>query len=551
MADTEDEIKFKRYLYFLSENHHYVVKKKEDIFDKTIDSLLNLVAQEKFKKVIEIIEQAIKFDWLPNRNLVLHVLALCTHFTDNAELKTAAYKCASNFIRNAEELFQYIKYERALQVNASRGLRRVINDWYIKQELPRLLSEVTLIRSHHGWTHRDALKVAHVKASDTERRVLLAYACRGLDHARKEAKEEKGLDKTFEKLEAADHWRRCSDEQKALELIKNKGTGESNEAPGPLIRSAPIWAALVPNMPLEQLASNLGRFHRLGMFRTGQPALEAVVERFGNVEAAKASGLKPADVLVRMKTFERPRPPDVHLRAAQAKKEDSEHPPNDDAKPVQYSRSHAVTAALGKLLHSTMRNVKATGRRYVIAVELRPKDALLRSCFGCQPVRYAEAAALLVLQLARAERDVQVLWFNGADVTPVQLANPKGVTLNQLMQRMREAAETSKPGALPARPVRWALDNNRHVDVFVNVLVTGDSPGRVPRAERRADDADLVRTLSRYRNRLRQPRSRVFNVALCGRSMQHFPAVPGLLNVAGYSAGVPALLQAFAAAPFF
>lgn len=47
-----------------------------------------------------------------------------------------------------------------------RGLRRAVGSWYLSWEPRRLALEVTRHASAHGWTHRDVLKLAHLKLKD-------------------------------------------------------------------------------------------------------------------------------------------------------------------------------------------------------------------------------------------------------------------------------------------------------------------------------------------------------------------------------------------------
>lgn len=588
MGEVENENKFKKYLYFLTESQQFIVPKKENNFNKKIDSLLNLLAAEKINKIVEIIEEASKFEWLPSRNVLFHVLALCTRTSDKAEVKIAAYSCAARLIKTADDLFEFITYERALQKNAAAGLRRVIKVWYLEENTDKLFEVITGTRSVHGWTHRDALRVAHVRATDLSKKVLLAYACRGLEHARKEA-DGKCID-LIEKLETVEQWRRCKDEQKAIELASKSGT-HLKHIPGALAKSNALWTALIPNMSLDQLINELVRFHRLGMLRPGQSAMSSVVQALGDSAKCRGSGLTPAAVLLRMKQFERPQPMDPklreHLQAIAKQKEAAasgetaaagEEAAEGAAQPADkpaYSRSHAVTAALGRLLHHSLRNVRPLPparrpRLCLLTVEVRgggaegAKDGLLRPCFGCAPVRYGEAAALLMLQLQRllSAQHVLLACFSGPDVVAVQLpdqaaAGDKGaacLTLAQVLQKLRETGAQCKAGAVPARPLRWAADNHKQVDLFVNVLVTGDGAGRVPKPDRHKEEAGhIADVLFKYRQKAKLPNTRMLNIALCGRTLHNLtqttPNCPGLLNVVGFNPLVPAILNSFLASP--
>ena len=47
-----------------------------------------------------------------------------------------------------------------------QGMRRAVSEWYLTRDAMDLADCVTRYRGRHGWSHRDILKLAHIKPND-------------------------------------------------------------------------------------------------------------------------------------------------------------------------------------------------------------------------------------------------------------------------------------------------------------------------------------------------------------------------------------------------
>lgn len=47
-----------------------------------------------------------------------------------------------------------------------RGWRRVVSDWYLKKEPMEMSECVTKFRGRYGWTHRDIVRLCHLKSAN-------------------------------------------------------------------------------------------------------------------------------------------------------------------------------------------------------------------------------------------------------------------------------------------------------------------------------------------------------------------------------------------------
>lgn len=227
MGEISDELKLKRYLYFLTEKQNSVIKKKGDFCpDLKIESLKNLIVEEKLKNIMDMIEAANNDESLPNRQILFFILVFCIHADDNKVLKTIAYDMASKIIKNTEEFFLFIKYTHNIQKNFSYGVRRVARNFYLKTDASKLYDIIVNQNSYHGWTHRDILRCSHLKSENLFQSILLTYASKGLETAKEKIADNKDVtpevEELIKKLENVVKFRHCQDEKQIVTMIKEQ-----------------------------------------------------------------------------------------------------------------------------------------------------------------------------------------------------------------------------------------------------------------------------------------------------------------------------------------
>ena len=103
----------------------------------------------------------------------LFVLALA--FTvGNLDTKAAAKAALPKVARTGTHLFTFMTYANSMR-GWGRGLRGAVASWYADKDLDKLAYQVTKYAARNGWTHRDALRLAHPKTDDAERNALYRY----------------------------------------------------------------------------------------------------------------------------------------------------------------------------------------------------------------------------------------------------------------------------------------------------------------------------------------------------------------------------------------
>ena len=98
------------------------------------------------------------------------------------QTKTEVYKILTDLIDTPEDLFEFVFYHKKVfpkrPGGMGSGMRRVLKNWYLKQDPFDLALEVSRVRSRHQWNHADLIKLCRVSSKDAGLDVVLASLVR-------------------------------------------------------------------------------------------------------------------------------------------------------------------------------------------------------------------------------------------------------------------------------------------------------------------------------------------------------------------------------------
>ena len=127
------------------------------------------------RRVVEISESG----RAPKNDPALFVLAMAAGLGDDAT-RAAALAALPQVARTGTHLFHWLQYVKAFR-GWGRGVRRGGGAAGTRAKSPRELAyQLLKYQSRDGWSHRDALRLAHPKARDRASTTLLfRFATRG------------------------------------------------------------------------------------------------------------------------------------------------------------------------------------------------------------------------------------------------------------------------------------------------------------------------------------------------------------------------------------
>lgn len=180
--------------------------------------------------------------------------------------------------------------------------------------------------------------------------------------------------------------------------------------------------------------------------------------------------------------------------------------------------------------------VSPTGKRYLVAVDVRGPMAHGRALGLGGAVTPAEASALVLQALLKTGDPVTAVAFSARGLTT--LAVDAETSLADISRRMRETPMGPVDVSLP---LRWAKEESRSFDV---VLVCTDN-------QTQGWTSHPAQALKEYREACKLPQARFVVCAMCSRGFSlAAPDELGMLDIAGCDGNTLQLIQDFARGDF-
>ncbi|OWF37761.1 60 kDa SS-A/Ro ribonucleoprotein-like [Mizuhopecten yessoensis] len=496
--------------------YHYDEK---DLKRDNILSIDRLIIQGRGEEVVKQIVQVSKAGRACKQNCTVYALAICARSND-PDTKKAAYEALSTICQIPTDLFAFIKYceEFSAGTGWGRAHRRAIANWYnnFKDNVTTLAYKVTKFRRRHNWEHKDAIRLAHVNPESESIRLIIKYLVAGLGEAKKlqmpiNADEMETWQKVYVYLEAVEKALQCTEESDVVELIKKHGLVREH-VPTPLLKSVPVWQALLKDMPMNATIRNLGKMGSLQMIEEGSEEERIIVERLQNQAILKKSRIHPFKILVALK---------VYGKGVSEKGK------------LTWPRNKNVVAALEKAYYMSFDNVEPTKKRYCLAVDV--SGSMDTPMMGIESMTAREGAAAMMMVTARTEPDYKVYAFcHKLEKLRIQ----KEDKLKNVYDKMSSLSFGSTNCSLP---IIQALEDKEKFDVFI---VYTDS-------ETHYSAIHPSQALQQYRTKtgIKDARMIVVGMASTGFTIAD-PVDRFMMDVVGFDSNAPEAMRSFVEGQF-
>lgn len=533
--ELSDMDQLDRFLIMGSDGGSYYASEK-DLTVKSAGVVTRLIKAGKGRQVVDRAVEISEAGRAIKNDPALLVLALCLASDDTATRQYAAL-AVPKIARTGTHLFTLVDFTGAKDASNKpilrgwgRSLRRAIANWYNAQDVQRLAYQITKYQSRkkegsQTWSHLDVLRKAHVRPVSTEHSLVLKYVTEGWADAQLEAFDPSEKN-PFTIIYAHEMAKRAKHVDQIVSLIKKHGLVRES-IPTQFLNEKKVWEALLENMPYTALIRNLATMTRVGILGPMMAGNATVAAMLRNGEGLRKARVHPITILGALKTYASGR----SVRGS------------NTWTPVQQ-----IVDALDDAFYAAFANVEPTGKRLLLAVDC--SGSMDSAVHGMEFISNRDAAAAMALSIAKTEPNHYLTGFtsassgqwshynftgrNGRATAPIQdLGVSSKMRMDAVIAKMQQFPWGGTDCALP---MLHAMQNNLKVDAFIIITDNETWDGTV-----KADEA-----LRQYRAKsgIKDARLIVMGTATTSFTVGD-PKDKYTLNVAGYDANVPTLVNTF------
>ncbi|MBD1864108.1 MULTISPECIES: TROVE domain-containing protein [Trichocoleus] len=212
------------------------------------------------------------------------------------EAKQAFQKIFPKVVRTASHFYEWLNYTKSVR-GFGKIVREVGQRWLARENVKELAYQLLKYQQRQGFSHRDALRLFHVKPSTEEHNQLFQWVTQGWEKLPKTAPSE-ALSQIWWY-----EWLKRHPEQAHEAIAKGRLTHEMAAPVGKMDKQA--WQLLFNDMPIGAMLRNLGSLTELGVFRSDHRKNLDKVERVLNSRDHLRKGrIHPIDVLKALKTYQ-------------------------------------------------------------------------------------------------------------------------------------------------------------------------------------------------------------------------------------------------------
>ena len=309
----------------------------------------------------------------PKNDPALFALAMCAapwgHPGDEATRK-AALMALPKVARIGTHLFHFLAYVELFR-GWGRSMRRAVADWYNAMPAERLAYQAIKYQQRDGWSHRDALRLAHPKTVDAQRNAIYHWIAQGWSSVGVEPHP----DAVLRQLWAFERAKVATTEAEIMALITQSDL-PWEAVPTQWLASAQVWRTLLPQLPLTALLRNLARMTANGLLTPLGDATDLVVERITDEQRLRKARIHPLAVLSALNTYS-------SGKGARGS--------------LSWQPVPSIVDALDQAFYLAFGNVEPTGKRLVLALDVSGSMGVgeIAGVPGLTP-RIASAAMALV-----------------------------------------------------------------------------------------------------------------------------------------------------------
>ncbi|XP_062594191.1 RNA-binding protein RO60-like [Saccostrea cucullata] len=218
-----------------------------------------------------------------------------------------------------------------------------------------------------------------------------------------------------------------------------------------------VWLALSRHMPMTALIRNLGKMSNLDIFLQENQRSDKEESFEENLILGK---LQNRELILKEKVH-----PVIFLKAINQYKKG-----HNSSEKTKWNVLPQICTALENGFYLSFENVRPTGKRFLIAVEISQSMKEEIQVPGTFSLRAIDVAAFMVTLAARTEQHSDVIVFSSE--TPKPLFIQSTATIDDVNARIQQIADNTRNQASDASWVfKYALQEKKRYDAIVNTPI--------------------------------------------------------------------------------
>jgi 60 kDa SS-A/Ro ribonucleoprotein len=466
-----------------------------------VEECLKIDAARTVARIAEVSDLALA----PKVEPALFALAIAAS-SENVQTRKLALRDLPKVCRIPTHLFKWLEMLKALR-GWSRGLRTAVANWYLDRDPGELEHAMIKYQSREGWRHRDVLRMAHPRPDkdDARRRALFDWAC-----------DRPGDVVKLPMVSRMLFLHASPSVPAALDAISN-GNLPREALPTELLNSPEVWRLLQETMPPKALLRNLGKMSSVGVLGDASLATQKVCQRLTDVTAIRKARLHPVDFLIALRQYGKGR---------------------GDKGKLEWHPSQMIMAALEEAFKVSFHAIEPTNKRILLALDVSGSMSGGDAGAGLTP---REAASVIALTIANIEpvhhfvgftADGGSSWRGSGTPACTPLMIHKGESLDAVT---RYTASLPFGGTDCALPFLYAKERRMDFDAVITITDNETWAGSVHPMEALRDYRKHTGINTKF-------------IAMAMTATEYSiadAADSGCLNVVGFDASVPKLIQEF------
>jgi len=480
-----------RFLMLGSESAGYYVGQK-DTTKQSFATVKACVAQDGVRVVNRALEYSLA-GRAPKNDPAVVAIALAAVFGDEVT-KQAAYDALPRIARTGTWLFLFVSILDSLgkwNAAAKRGVAK----WYTSKDMDKLALQLLKYQSRNGWSHRDVLRLAHVKPSSDIQTNLFRYAV-GKDLTLGAAVPQLLVD--FEYLKKAESVK------DVLRLVEGNNNLTWEMVPTQFLKDKDVLSALVKNMGLTAVIRKLGILTANGVIAPLSAGAKDVITKLSDVEALRKQRVHPITLLQAFKQYQ---------------------VGHGEKGSLTWKADQRVLDAINDAFYASFATQEKTADAYLLGVDC--SGSMFGAHVNGSPnLTAAEVAGVMALAVVKNQPNY---WIGGFNTKMGELKITPNMRLDAVLEVMRRF---SWGGTDCSLPMLHAAQHGMKVDKFV-VLTDNETC---------AGSIQPVEALRDYRKKLNPMAKSI----VIGTSVSEFtiadPKDAGMLDIAGFDSAAPQLI---------